>query len=119
MVMKFQQKRTFLKLALRQQLAVLLLCECLSQVISVGVLFKGTRNGWVKSASGSPALGSSDSHHSRPSLCSFLPRKQAQDRDTDPQAWSDLHTSACDLVVLPSWAGVLRRASGEGWAVLA
>lgn len=40
--MKFQEKRTFLKLALRQQLAVLLLGKRLFQVILVGVLFKRT-----------------------------------------------------------------------------
>lgn len=53
--MKFQEKRTFLKLALRQQLDALLLWKCLTQVILVSVLFKGTQMAGF--ASGSLALG--------------------------------------------------------------
>lgn len=42
MVMKFQEKRTFLKLTLRQQLTLLLRYKHLFLVILVDVLFKET-----------------------------------------------------------------------------
>ena len=73
--MKFQEKRTFLKLALRQQLDVLLLWKCLSQVILVDVLFKGTQMAGF--ASGSLTLG------------------PLRGPGTDPQACFDPHTSGC------------------------
>lgn len=81
--MKFQEKRTFLKLALTQQLALLLPCKCLFHVISVGVFFEGTWNSWVNSVSYSPALGPLDCHHFRASLCLLLSRKQAKDWGAD------------------------------------
>lgn len=83
MVMKFEEKRTFLKLALTQQLALLFPCKCLFHVISVGVFFEGTWNSWVNSASCLPALGPSDSHYSRAPLYLLLSGKQARDWGTD------------------------------------
>ena len=79
--MKFQEKRTFLKLALRQQLDVLLLWKCLSQVILVDVLFKGTQMAGF--ASGSLTLGPL-----RGPALQTLPVQ-------DPQACFDPHTSGC------------------------
>lgn len=90
----------------------LLLCKCVFLLILVGVLFKGSRDGWVSSASHSPALGPSDSHHSRAPLCLLLSMKQAKDWSTDPQAWSDLCSSASDLVAVLKGDRVLRGAHG-------
>lgn len=84
--MKFQEKRTFLKLALRQQLAVLLLCKRLFQVILVDVLFKGTQNDWVNSVSPWRALDPLAFPSLWASLSLLLSRKQEKDWGADPQA---------------------------------
>ena len=80
--MKFQEKRTFLKLALRQQLDVLLLWKCRSRVISVGVLFKGTQMAGF--ASGSLTLGPLSGPVLQTLPVQFLSRKQVQALGTDP-----------------------------------
>lgn len=111
-----EKKKTFLKLALRLQLVLLLLCKRLFQVILVNVFFKWTWKNWVTLASCLPAVHPSDSHPSRAPLCLFLSKKQAKDRGTDPQAWSDLRSSACGLAVIPRGDRVLCRAQGWGGA---
>lgn len=77
----FKRKKTFLKLALRQQLVLLLLCKCLFQVILVDVRCKGTWNNkwnefYLSFAYPQPLR--------LPSLlCLFLSKKQAKDWGTD------------------------------------
>lgn len=91
--MKFQEKRTFLKLALRQQLDALLLWKCLSQVILVSVLFKRTQMAGF--ASGSLAFGPLRGPALQTFPVQFLSRKQVQAPGMDPQACSDPRTSGC------------------------
>lgn len=112
MVMKFQEKRTFLKLALRQQLDVLLLWKCLSQVISVGVLFKGTQMAGF--ASGSLTLGPLRGPVLQTLPVQFLSRKQVQAPGTDPQACSDPRTSGCGGSKR-GWSSQRSQRRGWGW----
>lgn len=121
MVMKFQEKRTFLKLAVRQQLAVLLLCKRLFHVIWISPFSWDLE--WLgmealEWASRLPALGPSDSQNSRTSQCLLFSRKQAKDWGTDPQAWSDLRSSAWYLVVLWEWSPHRRPRLRLGWVGL-
>lgn len=112
MVMKFQEKRTFLKLALRQQLDVLLLWKCLSQVILVDVLFKGTQMAGF--ASGSLTLRPLRGPALQTLPVQFLSRKQVQAPGTDPQACFDPHTSGCGGSKR-GWSSQRSLRRGRGW----
>lgn len=82
-------------------MAMPLLCKCLFQVILFGVLFKGTQNGWVNSASLFPS----------PQPLGFLMLQGSLLSRTEALTLRPGLTSpACDLLVVARGNGVLRRA---------